>query len=129
VKILLDTCTFLWMVDQVDQLGSVVRAALEDATNELVFHQASSWEIQIKYDLGKLPLARPPKEIITDGLRAHDIQYQVLQDEDIWHLRKLPPIHGDPFDRMLIAHALCNGLKLASPDPRIARYPVPILWE
>jgi PIN domain nuclease of toxin-antitoxin system len=128
MNILLDTCAFLWMIDDVTRLGPHIRSALEDSSNRVIFHQASSWEIQIKYDLGKLPLARAPREIIQEGIRAHAVEYQPLQDEEIWHLQKLPPIHGDPFDRLLIAHALCNGLRLASPDPRIAKYPVQTIW-
>jgi PIN domain nuclease of toxin-antitoxin system len=128
MNILLDTCTFLWMVDDVDRLGPHVRTVLEDGSNQVILHQVSSWEIQIKYDLGKLRLTRPPREIIADGLLQHDVHYQSMQDEEIWHLQKLPPIHGDPFDRILIAHALCNGLRLASPDPRITQYPVPTVW-
>lgn len=128
MNILLDTCTFLWMIDEVDKLGDRVRSALEDSSNRVIFHQASTWEIQIKYDLGKLPLGRDPREIVRDGLVAHGVEYQTLQDEEIWHLQKLPPIHGDPFDRILIAHALSNGLRFASPDPQIAKYPVQIIW-
>jgi PIN domain nuclease of toxin-antitoxin system len=77
---------------------------------------------------GKLPLARPPRELIPEALRDHDVQYHGLQDEEIWHLEKLPALHRDPFDRLLIAHALCEGLRVVSPDPWIARYPVPVLW-
>jgi PIN domain nuclease of toxin-antitoxin system len=128
VNILLDTCAFLWLIDDVTMLGGEIRPLLEDASNRLILHQASSWEIQIKYNLGKLPLARPPREIVRDGLAAHGIEYQRLLDEDIWHLQKLPAIHGDPFDRILISHALCHGLKLATPDPEIAKYPVPVIW-
>jgi PIN domain nuclease of toxin-antitoxin system len=128
MNILLDTCTFLWMIDDVGKLGPQVRSALEDASNRVILHQVSSWEIQIKYDLGKLPLTREPQSIIRDGLQSHAIEYQTLQDEEIWQIRKLPPIHGDPFDRILIACALSNGLRLASPDPQVAKYPVQILW-
>ena len=128
MNLLLDTCTFLWMVDEVSNLGGEARAALEDGANRLTVHQASCWEIQMKYDLGKLPFNRPPREIIRDGMAMHGIEYQCLQDETIWHLQKLPPIHGDPFDRILISHALCHGMRLVTPDPRIAKYPVPVIW-
>jgi len=128
MTILLDTCTFLWLVDDLTMLGPEIRPALEDASNRLIFHQASSWEIQIKYDLGKLPLARPPREIIRDGIGLHAIEYQRLQDDDIWLLQKLPDFHRDPFDRLLISHALCQGLKLGTPDPEIAKYPVQVIW-
>jgi PIN domain nuclease of toxin-antitoxin system len=116
------------MVDDVSNLGHEVRGALEDGANRVVLHQASCWEIQIKYDLGKLPLARPPREILRDGIALHGLEYRTLEDETIWHLQKLPAIHGDPFDRILVSHASLHGLKLATPDPRIARYPVAVIW-
>ncbi len=128
MNVLLDTCTFLWMLDDVEQLSITAREALEDQANNLVFHQASSWEIQIKHQLGKLPLSRSPRETIQGGLRAYGIEYQLFTDDAIWHLQKLPDLHRDPFDLMLIAHALTEGLKFASPDPMIHQYPVPILW-
>lgn len=128
MNILLDTCTFLWLIDDVNMLGAEIRPALEDSSNRLILHQASSWEIQIKHDLGKLPLARPAREIIRDGLARHEIEYQRLLDEDLWLLGKLPHIHSDPFDRVLVSHALCQGLKLGTPDPQIAKYPVPTIW-
>ena len=128
MKILLDTCTFLWMLDEVGHLSTTARKALEDGGNELAFHQASSWEIQIKYQLGKLPLAQSPESTIQWGLKTYQIEYHGLRDESIWHLQKLPDLHRDPFDRILIAHALCTGQKLATPDPRIHKYPVATLW-
>lgn len=128
MNILLDTCTFLWMLDDVARLGKSVRPLLEDASNRLVLHQASSWEIQIKHDLGKLGLSRSPEEIVREGVERAGIEYRTLRDEEIWHLQKLPLLHGDPFDRILIACAQCDGLKLATPDPNIARYPLPVVW-
>jgi len=128
VNLLLDTCTFLWMLDEVDHLSPLVRESLEDGTNNLVLHQASSWEIQIKFQLGKLALARSPEALVKAGLKTYGITYHPLSDAAIWHLQKLPLLHRDPFDRILIAHALCEGLKLVSPDPLIHPYPVAILW-
>ncbi len=116
------------MLDEVEQLSPRVREALEDSSNHLVFHQASSWEIQIKYQLGKLPLMRSPKEVVEGGLKTYGIAYHPMNDTAIWHLQKLPPLHRDPFDRMLISHALCEGLKLVTPDPLIHPYPVATLW-
>lgn len=128
MKLLLDTCCFLWMIDQVECLSPKAIEALENNTNELVLHQASSWEIQLKYDRGKLPLSRPPSEIIPEAISVHGIRYQTIQDSDIWHLQKLPDHHRDPFDRLLISHALYEGFKIVTPDPEIHKYPVPVIW-
>lgn len=128
MNILLDTCVFLWMLDDEEKLSTAAREAIEDGSNSLFFHQASAWEIQIKYQLGKLLLQSPPRELVNRGLKSYGVETVPLRDEAIWHLQKLPDIHRDPFDRLLIAHALTEGLKFATPDPRIHRYPVPIIW-
>ncbi len=70
-----------------------------------------------EYHLDKLPLALSPEKTFRAGLSAHGIDDQPLCDAEIWHLQKLPDHHRDPFDRMLMAYALCEGLKFASPDP------------
>jgi len=128
MNILLDTCSFLWMIDEVARLSPSLRSALEDGDNRIVLHQASSWEIQLKHQIGKLPLKRCPEETIRLGLELHGVEYQRLGDAEIWHLQKLPDLHRDPFDRILISYALLEGLKFASPDPQAKRYPVPIIW-
>lgn len=128
MRLLLDTCTFLWMVGQEDRLSEVAREALEDGDNSLALHQVSAWEIQIKCLSGKLKLSEPAEEIIREALSSHDLRYQRLDDEAIWHLNKLPEHHKDPFDRVLIASALVGGMKLVTPDPQINRYPVPVIW-
>jgi PIN domain nuclease of toxin-antitoxin system len=116
------------MIDEVDHLSDTARKALEDGSNELVLHQASSWEIQIKYQTGKLKLRDSPEELIAQGLERHKVEYARLEDIEIWHLQKLPAHHRDPFDRLLIASALCQGMRLVTPDPQIHKYPVPIVW-
>ncbi len=128
MKLLLDTCTFLWVAGKPTMLSSCAREAIEDGNNELVLSQASAWEIQIKHQSGKLSLAGAPQSIVELGLRLHDITYQTIEDDFIWHLGKLPDHHRDPFDRLLIASALCGGMKMVTPDPQIHRYPVPVIW-
>ncbi|TVP75120.1 MAG: type II toxin-antitoxin system VapC family toxin [Puniceicoccaceae bacterium] len=128
MKLLLDTCTFLWLIAAEHKLSHEVRELLEDGRNTLLLHQASAWEIQLKHQKGHLGLSESPKRIISEGLRLHQITYTPLQDDAIWHLQKLPDIHKDPFDRILIAHALIEGWKLVTPDPQIAKYPVPVVW-
>jgi PIN domain nuclease of toxin-antitoxin system len=128
MKLLLDTCTFLWMISTVDQLSPVARSALEDSKNRLSLHQISSLEIQIKYQLGKLKLADSPEKIVQEGLHLHGIHYQPLSDTEIWHLQHLPSHHRDPFDRILITSALITGWQIVTPDPQIKKYPVRTLW-
>jgi PIN domain nuclease of toxin-antitoxin system len=128
MKLLLDTCTFLWAIGQAEQLSPKAREALENSNNALYFSQISMWEIQLKFLRGNLQLTDSPEAIITEGLRLHDIEQTPLDNRAIWHLAKLPTHHKDPFDRMLIASALYHGMQMVTPDPEIAKYPVPVIW-
>jgi PIN domain nuclease of toxin-antitoxin system len=125
---LLDTCTFLWMTDRTENLSPPARDVLEDSANTLVLSQVSCLEIQIKYDRGKLALAVSPKEFITQALERHGLRPLGLADEHIWAKGKLPLIHTDPFDRLLIAQALHEGMMIVTPDCRIQAYPVRTHW-
>ena len=125
---LLDTCVFLWLSDQTEHLSAGARAILEDPANSLVVSQISSLEIQIKYNRGKLPLGLPPERFIRAAIEHHGLHYLTLADEHIWTMAKLPLLHGDPFDRILIAQAICDGLPLITPDPMIHAYPIRTIW-
>ena len=125
--ILLDTQVFLWMQLETDRLPRKIRSMMH--TEEYHWHlsQVSVWEIQVKYDLGKLPLPKPPQEIIPKLISDSGLAYSPLKDEAIFMLGKLPPIHRDPFDRLLIATAIVEGWELATADDAIKAYPVRIL--
>lgn len=125
---LLDTCTFLWLTDRTEELSAVVRETLEDGGNDLVFSQVSAIEIQIKFSKGKLPLYSPPEAFIRESLEKHGITFLPLRNDAIWTTGKLPPLHHDPFDRLLIAQAINEGMALVTPDPRIHSYPVRAIW-
>jgi len=125
---LLDTCTFLWLCDRTENLSGAARKILENPGNTLVLSQVSSIEIQIKYNRGKLPLTVRPEALIHDSIRRHGLEYLRLADEHIWSTTKLPLLHGDPFDRLLIAQALHEGMMIVTPDPHIQTYPVRTHW-
>jgi|GEM_PF-402533 PIN domain nuclease of toxin-antitoxin system len=110
------------------RLSPAAHRALEDGQNTLVLHQASIWEIQLKYQKGQLQLSESPRTFIPKALRLHQIDCATFENDAIWHIEKLPEHHKDPFDRILIAAALCKGMKIVTPDPIIGRYPVPVLW-
>ena len=129
MRYLLDTCTALWLWGDPVRLPEQVRRIIEDTGNEIIFHQVSTLEIQIKHSLGKLRLPQPPETFIPAALRSHYITYQHLLDDDIFMWRKLPPVHDDPFDRILVAHSLVSGAMLITPDKCIAEYPVRTIWE
>ncbi len=88
----------------------------------------SVWEIIVKHSLGRLPLPAPPARFIA-GMRAlHAIESLPLEEEAVLMLARLPDIHRDPFDRMLVCQALAHGLSLLTPDPWIRQYPIPVIW-
>lgn len=88
----------------------------------------SAWEIIVKHGLGRLPLPRPPHEFVPEQRRRHRIEALALDEIAVLQLAKLPDHHRDPFDRMLVCQAAAHGLTILTPDPEIARYPVPTAW-
>lgn len=125
---LLDTCTFLWLTDRAENLSPAAREIIEDSSNRIVLSQISTLEIQIKYNRGKLPLGIPPHEFIPQAIQKFSLTYLPLEDEHIYAKAKLPLHHRDPFDRLLIAQALHEGLALLTPDPLISLYPIRVIW-
>jgi PIN domain nuclease of toxin-antitoxin system len=128
VKLLLDTCTFLWCVEGGSSLSEAGRRALVDPANEIYMSSVSSWEIAVKHALGRLPLPEPPERYVPAQRDARGIEPLPLDEEAALHLYRLPLLHRDPFDRMLVCQALIGGLTLVTPDPAILRYPVRTLW-
>ena len=128
MKLLLDTCTFLWSIEGGASISEAARAALAEPANAVYLSSVSAWEIAAKHALGKLPLPEAPERYVPGQRRARGIDPLPLDEEAALHLSRLPVLHRDPFDRMLICQALIGGLTLVTPDPDIARYPVRTLW-
>lgn len=128
MRLLLDTCAFLWVLGGARELSPRAREAFADPANDVFLSAASAWEIAVKHRLGKLPLPAPPEEFVPAQRIAHGIEALPLDEEAALHVAKLPDLHRDPFDRMLIAQALVGGLVLVTPDDPIRQYPVRTLW-
>jgi PIN domain nuclease of toxin-antitoxin system len=128
MTVLLDTCVFLWMADDQKALSPAAREVLEDPAVILRLHQVSPWEILIKHGLGKLPLPHPPRIAVPEAIRRLGLEYRTLDDGTLYTLEKVPPYHRDPFDRLLVAHAIHEGLPIVTPDPLIHPYPVRTIW-
>jgi PIN domain nuclease of toxin-antitoxin system len=128
LRLLLDTCTFLWVVAEPEHLTAKARSLVIDPGNEVYLSVVSCWEIAVKYSLGRLPLPEPPGQFIPSQRQAHGIESLPLDEEAALHVARLPRLHADPFDRMLASQAIVHGLVLLSPDKQIARYPVRISW-
>jgi PIN domain nuclease of toxin-antitoxin system len=127
VKLLLDTCTFLWLTGGAP-LPPAAAAAVRDPVNEVFLSAASVWEIVTKYRLGKLSLPEPPDRLIPIERDLRGVAPLAFDEESALHGLRLPPLHRDPFDRMLIAQAVAHGLAIATPDPLIAQYPIRTIW-
>jgi len=127
VKILLDTCEFLYLISGDPKLSSRALSAILDPQNSVFLSAVSFWEISVKHGLGKLVLPEPPSEFVTKQRKLHRIESLSLDELSVAQLPGLPAVHRDPFDRMLICQALAHGLTLASSDPLIHQYPVTIL--
>jgi PIN domain nuclease of toxin-antitoxin system len=128
VKILLDTCTFLWIAFDSPRLGKNASEIFLDENNERYLSAASAWEISLKYASGKLPLFQRPEVFIPKIRESSDIATLDIDEESALHAGRLPPLHADPFDRMLIAQAIIHGMVILTPDPLIERYAVRVLW-
>jgi PIN domain nuclease of toxin-antitoxin system len=126
LKLLLDTHVWLWMLTSPPRLGSL-RPIIEDAGSELLLSAASSWEISIKYALGRLPLPEPPAAFVPDRIRATGVTAVAVEHGHALEVAELPMHHRDPFDRLLIAQARALGVPLASADDRLAKYEVTLI--
>ncbi|NOY69841.1 MAG: type II toxin-antitoxin system VapC family toxin [Deltaproteobacteria bacterium] len=126
--LLLDTCTFLWLIKGDDALPSKVITAFVDPNNEVYLSAVSAWEINVKYKLGRLPLPLQPDRFIPKERKRHFIFSLNLSEQDTLHLCKLPTPHKDPFDRMLVCQAIEHSMTILTPDPLITQYPIRCLW-
>ena len=128
MSILLDTCAFIWLTCAPEKLGTHAIAALEDTHQERFLSLASVWEIVLKYHTGKLPLPQKPEEWIEEQIRMQDITILNLEREVIYKSGNLPPVHRDPFDRIIAADSLIHTIPIISPDPPFGDYGCKVIW-
>lgn len=128
MRCLLDTHAFLWWIADDDRLSARARSVLSAGTNEVLFSAASAWEIAIKAGLGKAEVPTPLPEFLTSQLRVNAFEVLPVHLRHASAVAALPPHHGDPFDRMLVAQATQEGLTLVSGDAQIARYDIAVIW-
>lgn len=128
MRLLLDTCTFLWIAADAPELSARARQLFEDPANDVLLSAASCWEIAVKHALGRLPLPSPPPQFVPEQRERHAIEPLAVDEESALHVGRLPTLHRDPFDRMLVAQAIIHGLTVLGPDGLIAQYPVRTAW-
>jgi PIN domain nuclease of toxin-antitoxin system len=128
VKVLVDTCTFLWIASESPRLSKTAAAIFLDRNNERYLSAASAWEIGIKHALGRFPLPARPEVFVPKLREASGIVSLEIDEESALQAGKLPSLHADPIDRMLIAQAIVHGMTILTPDPEIEQYAVRVMW-
>lgn len=128
MRYLLDTHTFIWCDSEPQKLSVQVATLIQDRQHTILFSVASAWEMQIKWQLGKLNLQTPLARIIASQLQTNQIELLSVKMAHVLALEQLPAIHKDPFDRLLIAQALTEQATLLSADRIFSSYPVNVIW-
>jgi PIN domain nuclease of toxin-antitoxin system len=126
VKLLLDTCVLIWLASGERSLPERVRSAIADA--EVMVSAATAWEIAIKYAKGSLRLNMPPDRFVPSARSRYGLAALPIDEESALHIAKLPSLHADPFDRMLVSQAIVHGLTIVTPDPLVTQYPARTMW-
>ena len=126
MKLLVDTCVLLWLITGERKLPERVSSTLAQA--ELWLSAASVWEIAVKYSRRSLRLPIPPDRLIPAARDRYGISPLPIDEESALHVVKLPTLHLDPFDRMLVSQAIVHGLTIITPDPLVTQYPARTLW-
>jgi PIN domain nuclease of toxin-antitoxin system len=128
MKLLLDTCTFLWLVSGDEKASPAAVAAFLDPDNERYLSAASAWEIAVKHSLGRLRLPKKPDLYLPLLREKSGIEALPIDEESALHTSRLPDLHGDPFDRMIVAQAIVHGMTVLTPDDAIGQYAARVLW-
>lgn len=125
MRLLLDTHLLLWAAGEPDKLSERARALMENTDNVLVFSAASLWEITIKTGLSHADFQVDP-HLLRRGLIENGYEELPITSQHALAVGQLPDVHRDPFDRILIAQAMVEGLLLLTHDPLVKAYPGPI---
>ncbi|AFZ36333.1 PilT protein domain protein [Stanieria cyanosphaera PCC 7437] len=124
MKLLLDTHCWLWWLNEPQKLTSSMQQAICDSENELFLSVASIWEIAIKVAIGKLTIPQPLSQLVTEQLPLDGINTLDIRMIHVLKIEELPLHHQDPFDRILIAQAICENLTIMTCDRKFVAYPV-----
>jgi len=125
LKLLLDTHLLLWAAGQPDRLSQTARRLLDSPENELLFSAASLWEVAIKRRLDRTDF-QVDSRLLRRGLLDNAYNELPIMSAHVVATESLPPIHKDPFDRILVAQATVEGITLLTTDPLVAQYPGPV---
>ena len=126
MRLLVDTHLLIWAGLEPDRLSMTAKSYLSEASHELFFSVASIWEVAIKHGLGRQGFRGDPEELRIQLLAGSYTEVDI-RSVHAFELARLPAIHGDPFDRIMIAQAMVEGLTLLTADGMVGKYPGPIL--
>lgn len=128
MRFLLDTCVFLWLQADPEQVPEGLLTQFVQPSNTLYLSAASAWEISNGWASGQLTLPVHPSIYISDRRGRSGVESLAVSEDAMLQLSNLPPIHEDVIDRILVCQAIVEGLTLASPNPVLRRYPVRVQW-
>ncbi|NEK23866.1 PIN domain-containing protein [Sulfitobacter sp. JBTF-M27] len=126
MNLLLDTHLLLWLAARDDMMSPKADALIKDMDNTLWFSVASLWEVTIKKSLNR-PDFQTDASVLRAGLLSNDYRELAIEGRHCLALASLPPLHGDPFDRMLLAQAMGEGMQLVTVDQKLAAYEGPLI--
>ncbi len=129
MKLLFDTHAFIWWDSDPERLPPHVLDLCEDFENILLLSVASIWEMQIKSQLGKLDLRSPLRQLISSQQTSNEIEILPVSVEHVFRLEALPPVHRDPFDRLLVSQAMVEEAVILTRDPQIRQYEIRAEWS
>lgn len=128
MRLLLDTHTFLWWINNDSLISDPARVAIASERNECFLSLASCWELAIKTSIGKLRLTKSVERFIPEELAANDFQLLAMDFRHVAKVESLPFHHRDPFDRLLVAQALTERMTIISADAVLSEYGVKRIW-
>ena len=128
MRLLLDTHTFLLFIQGNDDLSDVARALIEDSANQKLISIASLWEISIKVSIGKLEIEMPMTELVKNQVLGNAFDILDISPQHLDELAKLTFHHKDPFDRLMIAQSLAEGISIVSKDNAFRGYSAQLIW-
>lgn len=124
MNLLLDSCTFLWLIAHPARLSTNAVQLFTDPANISYLSVVSVWEIAVQYSLGRITFQQPPQVFVPTQRRNHGVELLPLSEEATLYVPNLPRLHRDPFDRMLICQAIVQDFVILTPDQQIRQYPV-----
>lgn len=125
MKLLLDTHLVIWATTESSRLSPIARSLMGDPANELLFSPVNLWEVAIKRALGRRDFQFDSR-ILRRTMLQNDYQELPITSDHAVAIDQLPDIHKDPFDRLLIAQSMVEGILLLTSDPTVAKYPAPV---